>query len=251
MHARSSSIYVVLLAILVLFASLAMSGATKNQDPNIAHVRFRLEGLNVTGTPGPEPDRPSKVVQRTQFLVFTLNGGVPPWNVLSNNGCVSVVKTGENVFKIVPNSLGSAALQVYDSRGGGKYVDVQVIEDRYGADASVFTNMNGGGVAGGPSANTTFNIQVGYTITLIQTYHYNNNQGKPAGNIKLRNNDGREYGPWTATQESKFYWVVRPQAKIAPGTYTVVDSDPATWSYNAQSGNAGFVTINGMPRLPN
>jgi hypothetical protein len=158
----------------------------------------------------------------------------------------------DNVFKIVPNSLGDAVVEVYDSRGYGKVVDVKVIEDKYGTDASVFNNNNGAGVSNGPKAATTFNITVGYNITQIQTYHYNGGQGKAPGTISLKNNtDGRQYGPWAATQVSKFYWSVKPQAKIAPGAYTVIDSDPASWSYNAQSGNAGFVTINGMPRLPN
>jgi|WetSurMetagenome_2_1015567.scaffolds.fasta_scaffold14000_7 hypothetical protein len=251
MHARNGSKCIALLTILLVLAPLAISGEAPQRVDGMAHVRFILTGLNVTGTPG-EPARPSKTVQRTQFLIFTLNGGTPPWSVTPTNTIVSAVKTAENVFKIVPNSLGDAVIEVYDSRGYGKVVDVKVIEDKYGAETAVLNNNNGVGVSSGPKANTTFNITVGYNITLIQTYHYNGAQGKPAGTISLKNNtDGRQYGPWTATQVSKFYWVVKPQAKIAPGTYTVIDSDPASWSYNAQSGNAGFVIINGMPRLPN
>jgi hypothetical protein len=251
MSARNSSTFIALLTILLVLAPLAISGEAPQRVDGMAHVRFILTGLNVTGTPG-EPARPSKTVQRTQFLVFTLSGGTPPWSVTPTNNIVSATKTAENVFKIAPNSLGDAVVEVYDSRGYGKVVDVKVIEDKYGADTAVFNNNNGSGVSNGPRANTTFSISVGYKITQIQTYHYNSGQGKPAGTISLKNNtDGRQYGPWPTTQVSKFYWVVKPQVNIANGTYTVIDSDPASWSYNAQSGNAGFVTINGMPRLPN
>ena len=229
---------------LLLVAACCASGQ------GIARVKFILRGLTVTGQPN-EPERPSVTVQRTQFLTFGLSGGSQPWTVASDNGVVRVEKIGPNVFKIIPTTLGSSVVTVVDSQGGGKYVDVRVIEDRYGAEALIFRNDNGQGVTGGPRTPTTFTVPVGQKVTAIRTYHYNNGQGKPAGTIMLRHTDGRTFGPWTTSLESRFYWVAKPNAGIPNGTFTVVDSDPASWSCNQQSNNAGFVIISGCPRLPN
>ena len=220
------------------------------QSQGTARVRFILRGLTVTGQAN-EPERPTVTVQRTQFLTFTLGGGVAPWTVASDNGVVKVERVAANVFKIVPNGLGASVVTVVDSQGGGKYVDVRVVEDRYGAEALIFRNENGAAVVNGASAPATFTVREGQRITVLRSYHYNNGQGKPAGTLLLKHADGRTYGPWTTSMESRFYWVARPNAGIAAGTYTVVDSDPATWSSNAQSGRAGIFSISGQPRLPN
>jgi len=42
-------------------------------------------------------------------------------------------------------------------------------------------------------------------------------------------------------------WECRPGAFIPAGTYTVVDSDPATWSQNGASGGQGFAEVRGKP----
>lgn len=39
------------------------------------------------------------------------------------------------------------------------------------------------------------------------------------------------------------YWAVLPNIEVPAGTYTVIDSDPSTWSYNSQSKGCGFTTI--------
>jgi hypothetical protein len=43
-------------------------------------------------------------------------------------------------------------------------------------------------------------------------------------------------------------WRVEPNQVIPAGTYTVLDSDPATWSQNAESRGQGFSDIRGVPR---
>jgi hypothetical protein len=35
------------------------------------------------------------------------------------------------------------------------------------------------------------------------------------------------------------YWTVYLNVTLPAGTYTVIDSDPATWSHNAESSNRG------------
>ena len=41
------------------------------------------------------------------------------------------------------------------------------------------------------------------------------------------------------------YWECRPNVVLPAGTYTVVDSDPATWAQNAQSAGRGIVEVKG------
>ena len=43
------------------------------------------------------------------------------------------------------------------------------------------------------------------------------------------------------------YWTVQPGIELSPGTYTVVDSDPATWSCNGESGGRGMSDITLVP----
>jgi hypothetical protein len=39
------------------------------------------------------------------------------------------------------------------------------------------------------------------------------------------------------------YWNARPGVTLAPGTYTVIDSDPSTWAQNAGTGGAGHIRV--------
>lgn len=110
-------------------------------------------------------------------------------------------------------------------------------------------NFNGGGVVNNPSAATTFTVAYSCLITTIQTYHWNNGRGAATGTIKLIHSNGTVYGPWTATGiagsggVANAFWNVTPNTVIPAGTYTVVDSDKATWSCNAQSLNKGFAKV--------
>jgi hypothetical protein len=42
-------------------------------------------------------------------------------------------------------------------------------------------------------------------------------------------------------------WWVYPNKTLKPGTYTLIDSDRATWSQNSQSGGVGHFSIYGLP----
>lgn len=61
------------------------------------------------------------------------------------------------------------------------------------------------------------------------------------------------YGPWqsegTAGQGGvqNADWHVYTYQEIPAGTYTVVDSNPSTWSHNSGSGGRGFATVKGIP----
>jgi hypothetical protein len=114
----------------------------------------------------------------------------------------------------------------------------------------LFDNGNVFGVQSGPRVATTFTLPRAAVITYVQDYHYFNNSVLP-GTIGLRHSDGTLYGPWQADGlpgqggVANAYWVVEPMIQVNPGTYTVVDSDPATWSHNSASGFAGFTLVKG------
>ncbi len=117
-----------------------------------------------------------------------------------------------------------------------------------GPEEKIFDNGNIYGVTNGPSSPTKFVLSQPTFISRIENYHYFNN-GRSPGTITLVNNKGDQFGPWYATGTTgqggvqNAYWVVRPDMTLPAGTYTVIDSDPATWSTNSQSGNKGFTTV--------
>lgn len=108
------------------------------------------------------------------------------------------------------------------------------------------------GVRNRPTAPTTVTFRNPYMVTFVQTYHWNNGRGTTSpGTIGLRDSSGKMYGPWQTSGMPgqggvrNAYWQARPNEVIPAGTYTIVDSEPATWAQNTQSGGKGFVTIKG------
>jgi hypothetical protein len=114
----------------------------------------------------------------------------------------------------------------------------------------IFYNWNVGGVSNGPSYDTTFSISEPMMITSINNYHYFNYGALP-GTIALRHSDGTVYGPWETNGGTgqggvpNAYWVAEPNVVIKAGDYTVIDSDPSTWSQNSGSGYEGFSWVQG------
>jgi hypothetical protein len=117
----------------------------------------------------------------------------------------------------------------------------------------IFNNGNTGGVYNNPSRATTFTLRAPHVITLITNYHWNNGRGATPGTIVLRGSDGRTYGSWRTSGRPgqggvpNANWNAAPNVTLPAGTYTVVDSDPATWAQNTESGGAGHTKIEGYP----
>ena len=117
-----------------------------------------------------------------------------------------------------------------------------------GAEAEEMYRILSLGIANnGATAPTTFTITSPWLVTEIIDYHWNDGHGAtPLGTITLRAGDGTEFGPWQVDGQpgqggvKNAYWVVNPNVVIPAGTYTVVDSNPATWSQNAETGGAGM-----------
>lgn len=90
-------------------------------------------------------------------------------------------------------------------------------------------------------------------VTQISTYHYNKMKGAPPGTISLQSDSGETYGPWQTTgavgqgNVPNAFWVAKPDEEVPAGTYTIIDSNPGTWSQNAKSNGSGFATIQGTP----
>jgi hypothetical protein len=122
--------------------------------------------------------------------------------------------------------------------------------------STLFNNGNIGSVSNRPSQPTTFTIREPYVITLIENYHWNNARGATPGTIGLRASDDINYGPWRASGAPgpagvpNAYWNVHPNMTLPGGTYTVVDSDPATWAHNSTSFGRGFARVEGYPASP-
>jgi hypothetical protein len=116
---------------------------------------------------------------------------------------------------------------------------------------TLFNNFNSGGVVNQPRTATTFTLATGKVVTAIQTYHWNNGRGKSPGTVKLMSATGKSFGPWQTTGidgqggVKGAFWQANPRVSIPAGTYTIVDSDPSSWSNNAQSGYKGFALVQG------
>lgn len=121
------------------------------------------------------------------------------------------------------------------------------------ATASViFDNTNAAGVANS-GTSPVFTITRPHLITNLWNYHWNSGLGATRGKISLRRSDGTEFGPWEVTTSSgqggapNVNWECSPNVTIPPGTYSVIDSDPTTWSQNAGSKGIGFSRVKGTP----
>jgi hypothetical protein len=123
--------------------------------------------------------------------------------------------------------------------------------------SEIYVFGNDKAVYNGATAPTKFTNEEPWYISRLYTYHWNDAQGTtPLGTIALQSDNGTLYGPWETTPEDgqggvpNAYWIASPKITIPAGTYTVIDSDPSTWSQNKQSGGAGMVWIDGI-RLSN
>lgn len=122
-----------------------------------------------------------------------------------------------------------------------------------GTIKEIFSNNNIGGVSNNPASPTTFTLDDTYKINMITTYHWNNGRGASPGTIGLKDSRGNTLGTWTATTTRlqgqggvpNAYWDVAPDIILGPGTYTIVDSDPSTWSQNSESNSKGIAVIKG------
>ncbi|MGI6492852.1 MAG: hypothetical protein ACOX0T_10745 [Pelotomaculum sp.] len=110
-------------------------------------------------------------------------------------------------------------------------------------------------VKNGPTVPTTFSVNSPHLVTEIHDYHWNNARGATPGTIGLQDQNGKMYGPWQAVGTPgqggvpNANWHVYPNIVIPAGTYTIIDSDPATWSQNGESGGRGMSYVMATPHF--
>lgn len=119
-------------------------------------------------------------------------------------------------------------------------------------EADVFDSMNIYGVGNQPTAPAVFALREARLITSIMTYHWNDGRGtRRTGTVALRDASGRTYGPWPVRGMPgqggvpNASWTCTPNVTLPAGSYTIVDSEPATWSQNPQSGGRGMAVVRG------
>ncbi|MDD5473439.1 MAG: FecR domain-containing protein [Candidatus Methanoperedens sp.] len=176
--------------------------------------------------------------------------------------------TGENLTiyageKVTAGKRGFGSIQRFDAEselaelekeipGSSRLMEKITSTQATGAIKEIFTNTNIGAVYNSPTSPTTFTLDDTYKITTITTYHWNDGSGAYPGTIGLKDSRGNKLGTWTATGRagqggvSNAYWDVTPDIVLAPGTYTIIDSDSSTWSQNSESNNQGIAWIKGV-----
>jgi hypothetical protein len=119
-------------------------------------------------------------------------------------------------------------------------------------------NWNAKAVQNGPPDEyPTFTINEPVTVTYIDSYHWNDGKGvDEPGSLSLGSDDSTQYGPWTMNGRDgqggapNVIWYKEfseGDVVLQPGTYSVIDFDPQTWSSNAASGHTGFFGIQWKP----
>ncbi len=115
----------------------------------------------------------------------------------------------------------------------------------------ILDNMITAPVESVPLKPTRFTLYDTRTITQIRTFHWNKGKGSLPGSIALQDKNKRLIGPWKATGiddqgVANAYWEVSPDIVLEAGIYTVLDSEPSTWSRNPAKGDMGIVRVLGQ-----
>jgi hypothetical protein len=127
-----------------------------------------------------------------------------------------------------------------------------------GPPVDLFTNANINGVTPGATAPAQFTVGPGSVrVVAVVTYHYVLPSGVAStGQVSLKGPDGTVYGPWSTTGSAgqggiaNASWQADVDLVLPPGTYTIIDSDTATWSANEGTAGAGMYWIRGYPTAP-
>jgi hypothetical protein len=131
-----------------------------------------------------------------------------------------------------------------DAAGGTATPKAEVI--------AIFSNMNTSGVFSKPSKATRWKMDQDWKVVSIMTYHWNDGRGTPTpGTIGLKLSKGALFGPWQAKGADgqggvpNAVWTITPNLNVPAGEYTIVDSDPDSWSRNDESQGSGMCVVMG------
>lgn len=157
---------------------------------------------------------------------------------------------------VAVTAAGGATVTTTPSTGGAVTDGGETTTDGHeatdcGQEQRLFDNGNLANVQNQPTQPTIFTLDRSAGITTIRTYHWNDHRGATPGTITLKGDSGETYDLWQATGEPGMgglpnaYWAVHPNVTLNSGAYTVIDSDPSSWSQDNESGGAGFASIYG------
>lgn len=118
------------------------------------------------------------------------------------------------------------------------------------ASVEIFGNFDTRGV-GGDGTSPTFITSRAFVLKTIDHYHRRSDGSAGPRTISLQAADGTIFGPWTVEVgpgrgHAETCWRARPNVSLPPGTYTAIDSDPATWAQNRHTGGVGMVEFHGV-----
>jgi hypothetical protein len=115
-------------------------------------------------------------------------------------------------------------------------------------------NGNADGVFPGGTA-PTFELTTAVLVTKLEDYHYMIGGLSRVGTITIRAEDGTTYGPFQTVGSpgqggvANAYWTAYPDNLVLPaGRYTIIDSDPSTFSQNEGSAGVGMYGLWGIPQ---
>jgi len=127
----------------------------------------------------------------------------------------------------------------------------------HGTQFTLFDNVNADAVSNGGSQPTFSTHGKAYCLMYVQTYHWNNGAGSPAGTVGLARLSGpaalpsyvrslptkTSAGQNGAANVNWYAAVSISKPVILDGAYSCTDSDPSTWSSDKASGGAGFCLV--------
>jgi hypothetical protein len=108
----------------------------------------------------------------------------------------------------------------------------------------VFNGYNNCGVLNGAKP-AVFRITKPAHIVSLADYHFNGGVRVKPGTIGLQAANGYVFGPYHTKPDTDGNWIATMSITVPAGTYTIIDSDPNTWSQNPASGGRGFVRVFG------
>src|ERR1700676_2900164 len=108
----------------------------------------------------------------------------------------------------------------------------------------LYNGYNNCGVLSGAKP-AVFHLAKPAHITSLADYHFHNGVWVKPGTIGLQASNGYVFGPYPTKPDTAGNWIATLSVTVPAGTYTIVDSSPATWSENPSSGGRGFVRVFG------
>ena len=199
----------------------------------------------------PEGESLAKVVS---FTNVSIGAGEKLTTEITTGGEIEHLKSGTSTIEpSLSGILDLGAESEGDETAAGDEVKDEAEVDLTAKQELIFERNTLGGVENDPVSSTSFTIDREWMVTEIKTYHWNYGQGKAPGMIGLQDESGEVLGMWPASGEPgsggvpDAYWAARPNLTLQPGEYTILDSDPATWSHNWETAGEGIAWVYGIP----